>query len=69
MKLYKVVRKEFSGWDCDGHEVIHLVYAHTVLEASMLIPKENEDLWGDEEYTEEFEMPTVGKKRKGFIVF
>lgn len=69
MKLYKVVRKEFSGYECDGHDVIHLVYANSPEEAASLFPKDNGDLWGTEEYEEEYKLPEVGKKRKGFIIF
>jgi hypothetical protein len=68
MKLYKITRLEYSGYDCTGHFVEHLVYANSEAEAKLLIPDEN-DYDPNGWKISEFQLPGVRKKRKGFIIF
>jgi hypothetical protein len=71
LKLFKVTRTEYSGYDCSGHNVNYLVYAQSIDEARKLKPR-TEDTDGYSEYfdkEEVFELPDITRKRKGFVIF
>jgi len=46
MKLFDVITREYSGYDCDGHMVNHLIAADTAMDAVkvMLLHWANSDI-------------------------
>ena len=61
MQWYLVRREEFSGYDCNGHWVNHIVAANSSEEAVAMYKTEYE---GDIIKVIEFELPDISRKKK-----
>lgn len=63
MKWWIVIVEEFSGYDCDGHQAMHLVMAHNSEEAKKF--------WDDSICAVELDLPDPShhKKVKGAYVW
>ncbi len=66
MKWFLVTRTEYSGYDCDGHQVSYIVAANSAEEARSLF--DPDESWEPMKTTvEELTFPDLNRKRKAFI--
>ena len=75
MRFFVVHREEFSGYECDGHMQTYIVAANTKEEAFALLDDrsdyEKERNWFPHTKLDdvvEFELPSLRRKKKPFIV-
>lgn len=64
MRWFTVLQQEYSGYDCDGHDVDYIVAANSPEEAASLFPR---GIFDDPVKVYELTLPDLARKKKPFI--
>jgi len=69
MEWWLIEDEEYSGYECDGHMVPHLVAANTEEEALSLFPAI--EVWDtfNQRRISRFLLPDISRRRKAFRLF
>lgn len=67
MTYFVVLRKEYQGWECDGHEIPYIVAAHTEEEARGLFPPDIDDCHDQTIAVWHLALPDLTRRKKPFI--
>ncbi len=70
MKYYTVRRREYSGYECDGHDQLYIVGANNEEDALKLLDNRGEwekEAGYDQLTVNELVLPDLKRKKKAFI--
>lgn len=64
---YIVEEEQFSGYECDGHYIPHIVAAETVEQATRLFDRK--EVWNTPLRAYSLYLPDISRCKKPFILF